>query len=235
MKNDLQTLSENNRNASVNPEFSAFCKGLSTLPCIALHSDYPDIPMIADLKKNEVSFKVPLESVTGRPTNCEDLHAIGYALKGFYWVAITANKVKLVFCNFKDQTNAMTKITLSRNITSLETHTSSRFCNSVGSQPCSCYHTKISNMLQFELSNDEVTRKASSEYGTGPKSCEELKKIGYTFDGFYMVRNKTNIFKAVYCVFEYSETDEYVLDSTTQSTLKTTSKFPFKVTLFQNY
>ena len=90
-------------------------------------------------------------------------------------------------------------------------------------------------MLQFELSNDEITRKASSDYGTGPRSCEELKKIGYTFDGFYMVRNKTNIFKAVYCVFEYSETDEYVLDSTTQSTLKTTSKFPFKVTLFQNY
>ena len=116
----------------------------------------------------------------------------------------------------------------SQNIRSTETSFSSRgskYYNGVGSQACSCYQSKNANILQFELSNDEVTRQASSNNGAGPKSCEDLKDLGYTFDGFYMVKFKTNIIKTVYCVFHYREEDEYNPQGSPQSTLKPISKF----------
>ena len=103
------------------------------------------------------------------------------------------------------------------------------YCDAVGSQPCSCFYSTFPNLLQFELSNDELTRQATSSNGTGPASCEELKNFGFTLDGFYMVRFKANIVKTIYCIFYHSEKDEYNPDSTTQSTLPPLSKTSFKV------
>ena len=143
-------------------------------------------------------------------------------------------KVKLIYCDFNEiegkyKNNFETKKSTLKNNTSTTENTSSTtistHCNSVGSQPCSCFYSNVPNMLQFELSNDESTTEAMSENGPGPKSCEELKNIGYTLDGFHIVLFKTNIVKAVYCKFDYTETDEYNPESFTQSTLKPFSKF----------
>jgi len=226
-------LSINQSNLSMGPEFSAFCKGLESQPCKVLYSDYPDIQLL-DLNENKSSINVSIKNNIRRPTNCEDLHAIGFYLKGFYWVALNVKKVKLIYCDFNEieekyKNNFETKKSTLKNNTSTTENTSSTtistYCNSVGSQPCSCFYSNVPNMLQFELSNDESTTEAMSENGSGPKSCEELKNIGYTLDGFHMVRFKTNIVKAVYCRFDYTETDEYNPESFTQSTLKPFSKF----------
>lgn len=93
-------------------------------------------------------------------------------------------------------------------------------CNRAGSQPCSCYYSSFPDFMQFELSNDQVTILESSEHGTGPQNCEELKNIGYTLDGFYMVRFKVNIIKMVYCMFNYIEQEEENQTSTIKPTLK---------------
>jgi len=220
--------STHQRNSSVRQEFSQFCKGLQSQPCKVLYSDHPDIRLFY-INRNTSSNNTFLKSYLRGPTNCEDLYAIGYYLKGFYWVSLNANKVKLIFCDFieiegKNQKNSRL---VSQNSTSIPKNTSSTclpLCNVVGSQPCSCYYSKFPNVLQFELSNDELTRQATMTNGTGPESCEELKKIGYTLDGFHVVRFKTNIVKAVYCKFNYTEIDEYNEESTTQSTLQLFSK-----------
>jgi len=223
--------STNQRNSSMHTEFSQFCKGLQSQPCRVFYSDYPDIRLFYINRITSSNNVFPKNYLRG-PTNCEDLHAIGYYLKGFYWVSLNANKVKLVFCDFneiegKDKKNSRI---VSQNNTSKTKNTSSTplpHCNAVGSQPCSCYYSKVPNVLQFELSNDELTRQATMKNGTGPESCEELKNIGYTLDGFHMVRFKTNMVIAVYCKFNYTEIDENNEESTTQSTLKPSSKIYF--------
>ena len=101
-------------------------------------------------------------------------------------VSLCKNKVKVIYCDFdikghkKDQMRLKTKTLPSKenNISKLALP----YCHDAGSQPCSCYFSNFSNILQFELSNDEVTRSASSENGTGPQNCDELKNIGHTLD-----------------------------------------------------
>jgi len=230
--------STNQSNSSVRPEFSEFCKGLQSQPCKVLNSDYPDIYLF-EFNKHKSSTNVSLKNNIRGPNNCEDLYANGYYLKGFYWVSLNTNTVKLIYCNFNDMEEKIKKNIRSerlapKNITATTKNTSSRIlphCNAVGSQPCSCYYSSFPNVLQFELSNDEFTRQATSTNGTGPESCEELKNIGYTFDGFYMVRFKTNIVKTIYCIFNYPEKDEHNQESTNQSTLKQFSKILFIYTL----
>lgn len=196
---------------SVYQEFSQFCKGLTSQPCTALYSDYPDISLF-HLKRDKTS-----KNYFREPTSCEDLHVIGYFLKGFYWVSTTVKKVKVVYCDFdeieeKVKKNLRTKRFASQNSTSsTSSNKSTSFlpnCDAFGSQPCSCYYSTSPDILQFELSNDQLTRQALSDNnGTGPKSCEELKNIGYSFDGFYVVRSsfKTKKIKIVYCLFNYTE------------------------------
>ena len=146
-------------------------------------------------------------------------------------------KVKLIYCDFNEiegkyKNNLRTKRLVSQNNTSTTKNTSSTllpYCNVVGSQPCSCYYSNVPNVLQFELSNDDLTRQATMANGTGPESCEELKNIGYTLDGFHMVRFKTNVVKAVYCKFNYTELDAYNEESTKQSTTKQFGKSLLKV------
>jgi len=186
-----------------------------------------------EFERSNVSSNSLTKVDARRPTNCEDLYAMGHSFKGFYWVAVTIKKVKLVYCDFneikgKEKKNAVA----TQNINQATTNISARslpYCNVVGSQPCSCHYSKFSDIMQFELSNDEVTRSASSENGTGPQSCEELETIGYTFNGFYMVRFKSSIIKTVYCKFNRTKTERKSEETTTQSTLKPTSKLSLKV------
>jgi len=207
---------KNQSNSSVRPEFLEFCKGLQNQPCKVLFSDYPDIQLF-DINRNKSSRNVSLKNNIREPTDCEDLYAIGYHLKGFYWVSLNVKKVKLIYCDFNEidgkyKKSFSTKRLASPNNTSTTKNTSTMailpYCDAVGSQPCSCFYSTFPNLLQFELSNDELTRQATSANGTGPGSCEELKNIGYTLDGFYMVRFKTNIIKSIYCIFNYAEKDE---------------------------
>ena len=137
---------------------------------------------------------------------------------------MSAEKVQLVYCNFDDMGGEVIRNVTIKSLPLKNSTKNKPYCKIVGSQPCSCYFSKLANVTQFEQSNDEVTRQAISENGAGPKSCEELKTIGYTFDGFYMVRDKTNKIQTVYCVFNYSEKDEYNLEGTVQSTRKPISK-----------
>ncbi len=67
--------------------------------------------------------------------------------------------------------------------------------------PCTCYHPDHPDVTKFELDTDETTQNASSLNGTGPASCKDLQFIGYRLSGFYLVRFKPNIIKAIYCGF----------------------------------
>ena len=142
------------------------------------------------------------------PESCEDLNNIRYSLKGFYMVRLNAIKLKAVYCDFgkrtlEDDKNKLNNIlpTAGKNAAGAISKTS-RFCQGVGSQPCSCYSTKSPNILQYELSSDEITRNASRENGKGPKNCTDLKEFGYILSGFYVVRYKTNIMKIIFCKFD---------------------------------
>lgn len=154
IKTDGTTSPLTNRNVPKYQEFSNFCKYFRSQPCIALYSDFPDTPLF-EFQRNDISTHVSTKKETRRPTNCEDLHSMGYSLKGFYWVTWTAKKVKLVYCEFneikeKDKTNVATKIIESQNTTSTEKRKSSGalpHCNDIGSQPCSCYHLQSSCSL----------------------------------------------------------------------------------------
>ena len=53
--------STNQRNSSVCPEFSEFCKGLQSQPCKVLYSDYPDIHLF-DFNKHKNSTNVSLKN-----------------------------------------------------------------------------------------------------------------------------------------------------------------------------
>jgi len=215
--------------ASVSSEVIQFCNGIESQSCKFLYPDYPDISLF-DLNSTDIFKNVSLKNYyIPRPASCEDLNVIGYYLKGFYLVSLNAKKVKIIFCDFNEMGVKNKKLDnrtqhsglMQNNISKISRL--STVCNDYGSQPCSCYYSNFPDVLQLELSNDEVTRFASKENGTGPEGCEDLKHIGHTLDGFYFVRFKTNIIKTVYCMFNYSEQDENksaVLSSAIQSTLK---------------
>jgi len=201
----------NNIQSASSDEISQFCNDAVNQPCKFLYPDYPDIPLF-DSKSKKVSRNA---------TNCEDLSLIGYSLKGFYLVYLCKNKVKIIYCDFdvvtkKDRIEVGTKTLVSKHDISKPSSEVLPSCNAVGSQPCSCHYSNFPDIIQFELSNDEATLSASSENGTGPQNCEGLKNIGYTLDGFYLVRFKTNIIQTVYCVFNYSEQEENRPVTTTQ-------------------
>lgn len=76
------------------------------------------------------------------------------------------------------------------------------FCRGVGSQPCTCYYPDHGDVTLFELSSDDVTKNATERAnGTGPASCEDLRKIGHSLNGFYTIRFNLKRVKAIFCVF----------------------------------
>ena len=162
-----------------------FCGGVGNQPCTFFYSDQPDSPHI-EPRSNKTNTSNDDGSI---PTSCEDLKIIGYELKGFYLVRFNGIKVKIVYCDFSPITNE--NISKQRNIRAAVNQNKtvrskvSRFCDEVGSQPCSCYYSNQPNILQLELSSDPVTRTASSENGTGPANCEDLQHIGSSNPPFY--------------------------------------------------
>jgi len=76
-----------------------------------------------------------------------------------------------------------------------------RLCRDAGSQPCTCYYPDHPDVIQFELSADDVTINASGKNGTGPKNCEDLRLNGHALNGFYMVNFDTKRVNITYCTF----------------------------------
>jgi len=74
-------------------------------------------------------------------------------------------------------------------------------CVNVSSQPCTCYYPDHPSVPQFELGTDELTQIASAVNGTGPSSCQDLKALGATLEGFHMIRLNQKRVKAIYCNF----------------------------------
>jgi len=162
--------------------------------CTYLYSDYPDAPQMGNVNL-----------VRKEPTSCEDLSLIGHILRGFYMVPLNTIKVKIIYCDFKNPTTVGNdKGANTECISNLNNKSQSLYCNGLGSQPCSCYYSNSPNISQFELSSDETTRKALLD--NGPTSCEDLKIIGYTIKGFYMVRLNAKILKTIFCEFHEPST-----------------------------
>jgi len=145
-----------------------FCGGVVGQQCTFFYSDHPDTPQFVAKSSNI------------EPTSCEDLKSIGHLMNGYYLVRFNGMKVKTVYCNLKpthieDDTKKRSK----RAKVSPKNSAKTKFCNGVGSQPCSCYHPRFTAIQQLELSSDEITRNASSENGTGPSiHNSNTSKIG---------------------------------------------------------
>ena len=167
-------------------------------PSTFLYSDHPDIPQF------HAQSKVFCENCILGPTSCNALKIIGHMLRGFYIIRRNANKVKIVYCDFhqptaKEDKKIRKRRTVLKNSDEILPSNTKVICNNAGSQPCSCFYSTSPNILQFEISNDELTRNAMNENGTGPATCEELLHIGYIQDGFYMLRFNLKTIKIVYC------------------------------------
>lgn len=127
------------------------------------YPDHPDIQQFNIIKNKTTK----LGDISGGnyilgPTSCDDLNFLGNRLKGFYIIGQNTLKVKIIYCEFnteitKNDTKTIVKrSTLKKN----ERKNVSSVCKGIGSQPCSCYYFNFSEILQFELSSDEITRNA---------------------------------------------------------------------------
>ncbi len=169
-----------------------FCGGLVRQQCTFYYADHPDAATFQPRSNNT------------EPTSCSDLKLIGHSLNGYYMVRINVLRVKTVYCNFQpnivgeDEKKKKTK----RATVTQKYGTQQTLCNGVGSQPCSCYHSKFANIQQLELSSDNITRNASSENGEGPTSCKDYEIIGHILKGFYIVRFNGKTMKSIFCEFK---------------------------------
>jgi len=190
-------------NKTPKPKRLRLCGGVGPKPCTFYYSDNPDAPLTGKRLNDSVNYN----SKVG-PKSCEDLEKIGHFIEGFYMVRFNAIKVKTFYCQFNKGNLKIDKKKLKIIQSPVEKNGTgaisrvSRFCQGIGSQPCSCYSTNYPNILQFELSSDEITRNASRENGMGPESCKDLQKHGHSLKGFYMVRYKVKIMKIIFCNFD---------------------------------
>ena len=191
--------SKRNEEGSSPSEMIQFCKGsLKGQPCTFLYPDYPDIPLFTDVRNSKPTVE---------PACCNDLKLIGHKLNGFYIIRLNPKKAKIVFCDFhleiaSEGVKMRRKRSAAQKKISEESINIKPICSNVGSRPCSCYYSKSFNGLQFEMGNDDTTRNAMGENGTGPATCDELERIGYTLDGFYMLRFNAKTIKISYCKFD---------------------------------
>jgi len=174
-------------NSLSKPKTLKFCGGFGNKSCNFSYSDYPDAKTVS-VNRSSTNVSNGVNSKEG-PKTCENLKQFGYNLAGFYMVRLNAIKLKAIYCNFNDSS--------SKNMFLKKEET--YFCNGFGSQPCSCYFSNFRDIIQFELSSDENTRKASKANGTGPASCQDLRNLGHKLNGFYMIRFKERVIKAIFC------------------------------------
>ena len=85
-----------------------------------------------------------------------------------------------------------------------------QICRASGNQPCTCYYPDHPDVVQFQLGVDEITTNATKVNGTGPSSCEDLKKLGHFLNGFYMIHFNTKRVKATYCVFNQTSSETFL-------------------------
>ena len=91
-------------------------------------------------------------------------------------------------------------------------------CSGFPRQPCSCYYPDHPKVPIFELSSDKITANASGVNGTGPSDCLDLKNMGNSLKGFYMVRFTNKRIKSIYCEFDAKMNDNtFAISETTIS------------------
>ena len=182
-------------------KMAQFCNSRSeSQPCIFLYPDYPDIQLFnTKINKTTKNANVSLENYISGPIACDDLKLIGHKFNGFYITRRNALKVKIVYCDFNLANGKRSKrATLIKNGTASPKNVT-RVCKGIGSQPCSCFFSNYSEILQLELSDDEHTSNAIHSNGTGPSSCKELENFGHNLNGFYFLRLNTTTIKTAYC------------------------------------
>jgi len=185
-------------------EIIRFCNGLGNQPCSFLYTDHPDVPLLHLRRNKTANTNASCENCILGPTSCDDLRQIGHKLQGFYIIRQNALKVKIIYCNFNqiianvDELKRTRRSAFKKNV-STSSKNVTRVCRDVGSQPCSCFYSNYQDILQFEMSNDEITMNAMDTNGTGPGTCAELKEFGYTSNGFFLLRSNTTTIKIAYC------------------------------------
>jgi len=83
-----------------------------------------------------------------------------------------------------------------------------------GYKPCTCYYPDHANVTSFELSTDETTINASRVNDTGPGNCEDLQSLGYSLEGFHLVRLNSIRVKAIYCSFKQNNVTKTITNPT---------------------
>lgn len=248
-KNDLNSKIQSDeqmfsleQNALKVPEMFKFCNGPGSQPCTFLYPDYPDIslfnPRINKTTYNRSCGKNNCH--TKEPASCEDLSLNGHKLQGFYAIRLNARKVKIVYCYFdqiikNNKSNTRIKRSMLLKNSGTKSSNYKPVCNGAGSRPCSCYNTNSQDVLQFELSDDDVTRAASSDNSTVLSNCEELQHVGHTLDGFYMVRDNSFVIKIVYCIYNQIRKENYdpvTLGRSTTTIQPTTLNSTGKIKIF---
>ncbi len=126
-----------------------FCGNVSGKLCKYLYSDHPDAPQVGEM-------------LTGKnlkePTSCEDLKLIGHYLKGFYFVWLSSKKVRIVYCDFSNESKDENKNRITQSISNSTHQEPPLYCNGLGSQSWVCYYSNSQNILQFELGNESTMK-----------------------------------------------------------------------------
>jgi len=217
------------RDGPESSETIRFCNGIGSQSCTFLYPDYPDAPLVhAKINKTASNNESCVNCILG-PTSCYDLKLIGHKSRGFYIVRQNALKVKIIYCDFDQIFSSFGELKrdkrsdLKKNVTVFSKNVA-RVCRDSGSQPCSCYYSNFRFILQFEMSEDIITRSAMDENG-GARTCEELNKSGYNLDGFYMLRFNVTTIKTSFCKFNKTKqkTKNKNKNKNDSSTIETTT------------
>ena len=142
-------------------QFEQLCGSFGRQPCTCYYPDHPDVA-IFELSSDEIT----LSKANGNgPSNCTDLQAIGYSLKGFYMVRFNKKRIQTIYCDF-NQSNANTNAEKATMASTNQRNSSvrqefSEFCKGLQSQPCKVLYSDYPDIHLFDFNKHKNSTNVS--------------------------------------------------------------------------
>lgn len=138
-------------------QFDQICGAFGQQPCTCYYPDHPNVA-IFEMSSDEITLSKT--NGTG-PSNCSDLHAMGYNLKGFYMIGFKTKRINTIYCDF-NQTNE----NISKEVKIPSTNQSaasvrpefSDFCKGLQNQPCKVLYSDYPDIQLFDYNRNKSSK-----------------------------------------------------------------------------